>query len=183
MSYKGSIQSEVRELTHQRILDAVRNLSLDFWLDEITLNQIADQANVCVQTLFRHFDSRDELIEESLENFIHVIQDQRPDTRDVSVQSIVDILLNNYEQNGNWIFRLQSQEKRFSGIAKWNRAWQETQLEWVQRNFAVYLQALSTINQQELEEILFSLTDVQFWKIYRHDLGKSFTMSRASAGD
>ncbi|MHB8133178.1 MAG: TetR/AcrR family transcriptional regulator [Anaerolineaceae bacterium] len=178
MSYRASIQSEIRELTHKRILDAVWDLSLDFWLDEITLSQIADRANVSVQTLFRHFDSRDVLIEKSLENFIQTIRDLRSDTLDVSVQSIVDTLLNSYEQNGNWFFRLQSQENRFPGRAKWNRAWQEIQLEWVQRNFSVYLQALSPINQQELEQILVGMTDVHFWKVYRHDLGKSLEETR-----
>jgi hypothetical protein len=73
---------------------------------------------------------------------------------------------------------LQSQENRFPGLAKWNRAWQEIQLEWVQRNFSVYLQALSPINQQELEQILVGMTDVHFWKVYRHDLGKSLEETR-----
>lgn len=178
MKNTTSVQSEIRELTHQRILDAVRNLSLDFWLDEITLNMIADQANVSVQTLFRHFDSRHELIEKSVEHFIQVLQDNGSESQAVSVQSIVDNLLNKYEQSGNWIFRLQSQEKRFPGLTKWNQMWQEIRREWVQYNFMVYLQALSDTNHRELEDLLIGLTDVHFWKAYRHDLGKSLEETR-----
>jgi AcrR family transcriptional regulator len=171
--YSANIQKEIKTHTSQRILEAVKALTLDFWLDEITLLQIAEKANVSIQTLFRHFGSREQLIQHSVRQISAEIQTRHAIPKEVSVQSIVSNLNEYYELNGQMIIRLRSQAERLEEFEEFQSGWQKSHHRWVQNSFAIYLQALTTVSQNELTDTLFGLTDVHFWYVYHHELRKS----------
>jgi AcrR family transcriptional regulator len=52
-----------RAATREAILDAVERRLLDAGLDELTFAQIAQEAGVSERTVYRHFPTRDELLE------------------------------------------------------------------------------------------------------------------------
>lgn len=172
-SYSANIQMEIKTHTNQRILAAVKALTLDFWLDEITLLQIAEKANVSIQTLFRHFGSREQLIQHAVSQISAEIRVQHAIPEEVSVQSIVSNLDEYYDLNGLFIIRLRSQAARLAEFEEFQAGWQNSHHRWIQNSFAVYLQALTTVSQNELTDTLFGLTDVHFWYVYHHELRKS----------
>jgi AcrR family transcriptional regulator len=171
--YSATIQMEIKTHTNQRILAAVKALTLDFWLDEITLFQIAEKANVSIQTLFRHFGSREQLIQHAVNLISADILSQHAIPDEVSVQSIVSNLIEYYDLNGLFIIRLRSQAARLAEFEDFQVGWQNSHHQWIQNSFAIYLQALTTISQNELADTLFGLTDVHFWYVYHHELRKS----------
>ncbi|NTW44838.1 MAG: TetR/AcrR family transcriptional regulator [Anaerolineaceae bacterium] len=171
--YSATIQMEIKTHTNQRILAAVKALTLDFWLDEITLFQIAEKANVSIQTLFRHFGSREQLIQHAVNLISADILSQHAIPDEVSVQSIVSNLNEYYDLNGLFIIRLRSQAARLAEFEDFQVGWQNSHHQWIQNSFAIYLQALTTISQNELADTLFGLTDVHFWYVYHHELRKS----------
>ena len=171
--YSANIQMEIKTHTNQRILAAVKALTLDFWLDEITLFQIAEKANVSIQTLFRHFGSREQLIQHAVNLISADILSQHAIPDEVSVQSIVSNLNEYYDLNGLFIIRLRSQAARLAEFEEFQVGWQNSHHLWIQNSFAIYLQALTTISQNELADTLFGLTDVHFWYVYYHELRKS----------
>jgi AcrR family transcriptional regulator len=164
---------EIKTHTNQRILAAVKALTLDFWLDEITLFQIAEKANVSIQTLFRHFGSREQLIQHAVNLISADILSQHAIPDEVSVQSIVSNLNEYYDLNGHFIIRLRSQAERLPEFEEFQAGWQNSHHRWIQNSFAIYLQALTTVSQNELADTLFGLTDVHFWYVYHHELRKS----------
>lgn len=172
-SYSANIQIEIKSHTNKRILAAVKALAMEYWLDEITLFQIAEKANVSIQTLFRHFGSREQLIQHAVSLISSEIMAQHAIPEEVSVQSIVSNLIDYYELNGQWIIRLRSQAERLAKYEEFQAGWQESHHKWIQNSFAIYLQALTTVSKNELEDTLFGLTDVHFWYVYCHELRKS----------
>ena len=172
-SYSANIQIEIKSHTKKRILAAVKTLAMDYWLDEITLFQIADKAKVSIQTLFRHFGSRDQLIRQAVNLISAEILMQHAIPEEVSVQSIVSNLIDYYELNGQWIIRLRSQAERLAEFDEFQAGWQNSHHRWIEDSFAIYLQALTTVSKNELADTLFGLTDVHFWYVYHHELRKS----------
>ena len=172
-TYKADIQSEVKTRTRQRILEAVRELFLEKWIDQLTLLDVSQRAGVTVQTLLRHFGSRELLILTAVEEIdlggsqCEVVPHQG------DLQSIIKALTDYYEIYGLWILRAIAQEDRFSQLNNAITRYRLQHREWVQLSFEVYLRALSPQSRQLLEDQLYSLTEVYLWRIYRIDLGKS----------
>ncbi len=172
-SYKADIQSEVKIRTRQRILDAVRELFLEKWIDQLTLLDISQRAGVTVQTLLRHFDSRELLILTAVDEIDLGGSQCEVVSHQGNLQSIIKALTDYYEIYGLWILRAIAQEDRFSQLNNAITRFRLQHREWVQLSFEVYLRALSPQSRQLLEDQLYSLTEVYLWRIYRIDLGKS----------
>ena len=171
--YRADVQSEIKTLTRQRILAACRELLLSLWADQIVLEDIARQANVTVQTILRHFGSRDTLVhlaiaELDLGNGKRTVPEQQG-----NLQTITTALADFYEVFGINILRAIAQEDRYPQLNLLLTRARRLHREWVQLSFDVYLRALSPQNRQQLEDQLYSLTEVYFWRIYRIDLGKT----------
>jgi AcrR family transcriptional regulator len=175
---RTGVQQQLKELTRQRVVRAVHELAMQVWLDEISLARVAERANVSVQTLFRHFGSREQLLLQALAETGRSLQMPRQPAEDVGIPAIVDNLLAYYELNGLSLLRLNAQAAHFPLLNEWSQAWQEELRGWLRECFDVYLRALSTVSRQELESMLAGLTDVRFWQIYRGDLGKSLAETR-----
>src|SRR5512133_1742925 len=60
--YRGTVQAEVAALTRQRIIEAALLLFAEQWVDQIRLEQVAQRADVTVQTVLRHFGSKEGLV-------------------------------------------------------------------------------------------------------------------------
>ena len=59
--YTMRARAESAQATHRRILDAARALFLDHWYDQVTLEQVAEEAGVSKQTVLRRFGSKEGL--------------------------------------------------------------------------------------------------------------------------
>lgn len=53
-----------RRQTHEALLDALFDLSVDNGLNEVTVHDVVEQADVAVGTFYNHFESREEAIAE-----------------------------------------------------------------------------------------------------------------------
>ena len=60
--YRQSVRAESAAQTGRRIVDAFVELTRDRWVDEVTLNEIAERAGVSVQSVIRRYGGKDGLI-------------------------------------------------------------------------------------------------------------------------
>lgn len=172
-NYKADVQSEIKTLTRLRILAACRDLFLEKWVDQITLEDVARQANVTVQTLLRHFGTRDALVNLAISEIDLGIQMRKVPPQQGNLQTITSAVTEFYEVYGLYLLRAIALEDRFPQLNLLLTRSRRMHREWVQHSFDVYLRALSPQNRQQLEDQLYSLTEVYFWRVYRIDLGKS----------
>lgn len=170
-AYRGTIQAEVAALTRQRIMEAVLHLYDSSWMDQITLQQIAERAGVTVQTVLRHFGSK-EGIEEAISLAVsQEVVRERDEVGVGDVPGIIAYLVQHYEGIGDRMIRLLAQEDRYAPLKKFMEDGRIIHREWVGRVFAPYC---STKRQRErLVPQLVAVCDVYVWKLLRRDMGLS----------
>ena len=82
------------------------------WFDEITLDQLAQDASVTVQTIIRRFGGKDGVVEAATKSFGKgVLNRRQADVGDID--AAVDGLVRDYEQAGPLVMRILVQEDRY----------------------------------------------------------------------
>ena len=108
-TYTMTARAEEAERTRLRILDAAVALATRRLLAEISLDDIATEAGVSVQTLMRRFGSRAGLIEAAAAHASAEVSAERQ-TPVGDVAAAVDVVVDHYEQRGNGVILLLAQE-------------------------------------------------------------------------
>ena len=186
--YRMRARAEAAAETSRRILRAVLDLHLERFHDQITLEAVAQRAGVTVQTVLRHFGSRDRLVAAAAERATSEVLAQRSAAPVGDVDGAVENLVDHYEEWGRTGLRLLAQEERVPQLRVLADGGRAVHYAWVERTFAPFLAETS---DPLLRPKLIALTDVFTWKLLRLDLGLDRTgtasaltgMIRAVVGD
>jgi AcrR family transcriptional regulator len=166
-------RAETTEATRQRILEAVEAAFDELAFDEITLARIAKRANVSVQTILRHFESKEALRAAAL---LHAGQKMAA-TRTVmpvgDLDEIVDVLVDTYEQFGNRVLRMLAREEEEAALRQLADLGRAYHLEWCKQAFSASLKGLrGQVRERRIAQIV-ACTDVYVWRVLRRDRGLS----------
>src|SRR5436309_6589305 len=94
-------RAEAADRTRRRILGAAAQLATERFLDEISLEDIAERSGVSVRTVIRRFGTRARLVEEAIEEANAQVSSRRDETSPGDVADAVDALFDDYEQWGD----------------------------------------------------------------------------------
>lgn len=161
-------RAEATAGTRIRIIRAVLELHVERFHDQITLDAIADRAGVTVQTVLRHFGTRESLVAAAAEQATTEVLAQRSAAPVGDVDGTVENLVDHYEEWGRSALRLLSQEERFPQLRMVADAGRAAHYAWVDRNFGPFL---AKDADPLLRPKLIALADVFTWKLLRLDLG------------
>ena len=166
-AYTMRARAAAKDATRDRILRSFRDLAKERMTIEITLDDVAERASTTVQTVLRHFRSRDGLFDAALAvATVEVEEQKRAPVGDTAaaLRAIVD----HYDDQGDFVVRLLAQEddERIQRIVGPGKAQHRR---WVQEVFAPQL-ALSS-DTEALTDALVVATDVYAWKLLRRDRG------------
>lgn len=166
--YSSPVRAERAAATRQRILDAARDLVVDRTRD-FTLERVATNAGVSVQTVLRGFGSREQLIVEAVGTFRDSVA---PVTIEpfASIEDAVTALFDDYEEIGDRVIRLLAEEHRVAGFAEVAERGREMHRRWVQAGFAPQLARRRGRTRTEMEHAVVAATDVYVWHLLRRDL-------------
>lgn len=167
-SYTMRARSESTTKTRERILDAVIALSEERLSLEIVLADVAERAGVSVQTVLRHFDSRQRLFEQAQARQVSRVRAERA-TPVGDAASAVRTIVAFYDRLGEWSLRLQAQEHSDKLSRQTVELARRVHREWVEETFAP--QVAGRRDREELVDLLVVATDVLTWKILRRDGG------------
>ena len=167
--YRMRARAAATEATRQKILDAAEATFDESPVDEITLAAIAARAEVSVQTLLRHFGSRDGLLTAALVNSATKMGDNRALRPGANVEEIVGLLVDHYERFGDRILRWLAQEDRDEALGLLSQVGRAYHLDWCKRAFAPALEGLRGTARERRAVQLAALTDIYVWKILRRD--------------
>jgi AcrR family transcriptional regulator len=167
--YRMEARAKATEATRERILEAAEAAFDELPFDEITLAWVAQQAGVSVQTVLRHFESRDGLFLATLMHGGAKMAADRELQPVGSVAEIVDSLVDHYEQFGDRILRTLAQEDRIPTLRMLTDLGRGFHLEWCEQAFAPALKGLRGAKRERLIAQLVTATDVLVWKLLRRD--------------
>jgi AcrR family transcriptional regulator len=180
-TYRGTAQAEVAALTRRRIMETSLRLYETEWMEQVTLQRIAAEAGVTVQTILRHFGSKEGL----MVAVAAVVREATVGERDAvpagDIEAAVDYLIGHYEEIGDRMTRLLAQEQRYPLLKEILESGRSIHRAWVGRVFAPYLP--SDAARERRVPQLTAICDVFVWKLLRRDMGLSVDAYHAALRD
>src|SRR4051794_40087628 len=116
-SYQQSARAQATEATGRRISEAFLALLLKHWFDEITLDQVAADATVTVQTVVRRFGGKEGLLSSAAETLANQINSRRA-AAPGEIDQLVANLNSDYEKTGDAVIRLLALEPRHPALKR-----------------------------------------------------------------
>ncbi|QIG44022.1 TetR/AcrR family transcriptional regulator [Nocardioides anomalus] len=167
--YTMTARAEAAERTRVAVLDALVALALRRRLADLSLDDVAGEAGVSVQTVLRKFGSRDGLVEAALAHALRVVdQERRAPVGDVS--AAVAVVLEHYERLGDGVVLLLAQERDDAQVARIVTHGRALHRTWTETVFAPHLPPAGP-GREELVDLLAVATDVYTWQQLRRDRG------------
>jgi AcrR family transcriptional regulator len=151
------------EATRSAILDAASGLFLDGWYDEVTLAGIARAAGVSGQTVLNHFGGKEQVFGAAIDRMSEGVQARRNAVTPGDVAGALSVLLDDYEETGDAVFRLLAVEERLPAVRPALARGREGHRDWVERIFG----------RPDRVGELIAATDVFTWKLLRRDQSRS----------
>lgn len=180
-AYRGTAQAEVAALTRQRIIEAALHLFEAEWFEQVSLQRVAERASVTVQTILRHFASKEGLLFAVAAVVRETTLSERADVSTGDIEAGVAYLVEHYERVGDRMIRLLAQEERYPPLKELMNEGRAIHHAWVTR---VFSPAMPTPAERErLVPQLIAVCDVYVWKLLRRDGGLSVEQYRAALHD
>ncbi len=155
-------RAEAADRTRRRILSAAAELAGERFLDEVSLEDIAERAGVAVRTVIRRFGNRANLVEEAIDVANAQVASVRDQTPPGDVAAAVEAIFDDYERWGDPLLMLLAQEQRQPELKSRLDAGRADHRHWVERVFSP--------RDEEHSAQLVAVTDVYVWKLLRRDM-------------
>jgi len=175
-TYRMTARAQAVEQTRQAVLEAAIALHAERLASDISLADVAERAGVSVQTVLRHFGSREGLIEAALEQASAAVEDERrvaPGDLSGGVRAVVE----HYELRGDGVLLLLAQESSEPFAARVTAHGRMVHRRWVTHTFGPLLP--TGRGREEVVDLLVVATDVYTWKLLRRDRGLSAARTRS----
>ncbi|RBQ15812.1 TetR/AcrR family transcriptional regulator [Spongiactinospora rosea] len=169
--YRMTARTAAMEVTRTRVMEAAAALWMRQWFDDVTLQHIADEAGVSVQTIVNHFGGKDGLADAVAER----VASQTADARQApagDVAAIVAVLFADYERHSEANVLWTAQMDRVPVAAQVAAHARAQHRAWLERVFADRLPPPGPEREHVLN-LHHAVTDIYLWKLWRHDLGLS----------
>lgn len=170
--YRLGVRAERAAETRAKILDAAQTLYMERWLDEISLRDIAAHAGVALQTVVRHFGTRDALMDALTTEAQDRAERERFNTPPGDIAKAVATVVELMERVGPRVLRNLAQEDRVAGLKILVDRGRSTHYRWVQTVFGPLLPEHPGVRARRLAQLV-AVTDVYTWKLLRLDQGLS----------
>lgn len=177
--YDNREREKAKLRTRQRILRAAYDLWWEGESEDLTLQQIADRSGVTVQTVIRHFGSKEGLLGAAIEEDAGGIRAERAVATPGDVGQALDILLRHYERDGETVLRTLALEGRIPMAAQIAAAGRSAHRDWCETVFEPFLPPADSDLRTARLDAFVAATDLFVWKLYRQDLGYSLERTRA----
>ncbi len=171
--YHGHVQAEIRDLTRRRIIEAAGALYAETWIDQMTLEQVAERAGVTIQTILRHFGTKETLVAAAGRHLNDAEASRRTDVFPGDLDGIIAYLLEHYDSQGDQILRGLAQEGRYPALAELMEEGRILHRAWVARVFQTALEQRVDEDRERLLAQLVAVCDVYMWKLLRRQAGLS----------
>jgi AcrR family transcriptional regulator len=169
-AYRMTARARAVQETRERVLDAALSLHEQHLSSDISLADVAAEAGTSVQTVLRHFGSRDGLVNAAIERATADVEaERRSEPGDVggAVRAVVD----HYERRGDGVLLLLAQEGSQAFAANVTSTGRALHRRWVDECFAPLLPRGAA--RAATVDLLVVATDVYTWKLLRRDRGLS----------
>jgi len=169
--YRQKARAVAAEASSRRILDAFLKRAETEWFEKITLDSVAADAGVTVQTVVRKYRNKSGLVQAAHAHFGEGVTARRAVAAG-DIDRAIDVLTNDYEASGNMVLRLLSQEDMHPVLKPAIENGRRGHREWLGLVFTDILSPLPPARRTAMLDALVVATDVYVWKLIRIDMGR-----------
>lgn len=169
--YRMAARADKTAATRDAITAAWLGLFLERHYGDITLDLVAARARVTVQTVIRHFGSKEELVARVIQQVGETETPRRAVKAGGTAEEAVHSVVGHYERIGELVLRVLAQEDGHPGLKAAADIGRRVHRDWVETAFEHQLRALSARQRRTLRAQLVALTDIYVWKLLRRDQG------------
>lgn len=158
--------------TRERVLVAAERQFRELWYDEVTIRDIAQEADVAVQTVLNHFASKEELYAAASVRMAEDIATARWRVAPGDVDAAMTVLVDDYEARGDTFLRTLAVEGRLPVVQPTIELGRRGHESWCDEILGA--EALRGLRGKARKRRLAQLvvaTDVYTWKLLRRDRG------------
>lgn len=178
--YRMVARAEATAALRERIIDSTERLFEELASDRFSLDDVAAGAGTTVQTVLRHFGSKDQLLRATMARGMDRVRDERMQAPVGDVPGAVRNLVEHYEDRGDMVLRWLAEEDRNPFMHEILDRGRDFHHEWVAQTFAPQIEHVaSTARRRRLAQIV-AITDVYTWKLLRRDMQLSHQQARAA---
>jgi AcrR family transcriptional regulator len=181
-SYEKKARAEAEHTTIEAVCAAALEAFAVEPFDRVTLQNIAEKSGVSVQTVIRHFGSKEKLFQSLAERETPRIMASREAAHGDSLEAAVEALVEHYEQDGDMILNFLRQEELFEPIREVVTGGRQMHREWVERHCADVLGTAvgprpnprpgpDDGGRERRLNAAIAATDLNTWKLLRRELG------------
>jgi AcrR family transcriptional regulator len=173
-------RADAAAATRERILDTAGRL---FWRalgESSSLEEVAKGAGTTVQTVLRHFGSKDGLMEAALRRASEGVRKERGAAPVGDVPGAVGNLMEHYERMGDVVIRMLAEEHRIPLLRKATDHGREVHRDWVARTFEPQLDEVGGATRERRLAQLVAVCDVYVWKVLRRDMKLDVAQTEAA---
>lgn len=170
--YRQTARAVAAADTARRIVESFLKRLQTGWFEDITLDAVASDAGVTVQTILRRFGSKAGLLEAA---HIHLGEtiDVRRSVYPGDIGRTVEVLSEDYEAVGDLVLHLLAQEERHSDLKPVLDRGRRGHREWLGKVFVDQLRELPPARKTATLDALVVATDIHIWKVVRREMGRS----------
>lgn len=136
-------------------------------MEEITLDQVARDAGVTVQTVIRRFGGKEGLLAAAADRLGREVQARRANARPGDWNGHVRAVARDYEISGDFVLRMLAQEERWPALKPVLDIGRVSHRADVEKAYAPWIASSSTPGR--LTAALVVATDVFTWRLLRRD--------------
>ena len=175
-TYKQGARAQAAKATGQRVIDAFLSRLMQQWFDEITLDAVAEDAGVTVQTVIRKFGNKNGLLAQAVKTFANQVNARRSSPKG-DIKTIIDNLFHDYEESGDAVIRLLALEERHQELKDTLNFGRNLHREWVANAFEDSFPSSDEGERRRMLDCLVITADVYTWKLLRRDMRRSIPAS------
>ncbi|WP_165821087.1 TetR/AcrR family transcriptional regulator [Nocardioides gansuensis] len=166
-------RADAARQTGERILAAALDHFAAAYYDEVTLDAIAVDAGVSVQTVIRRFGSKEGIVRALVQVSRPRTESQRAEAPVGDIRGAVANLVEHYESEGDLILHVLRQELRVPAYAEVSAHGRRVHAEWIGRVFAPWLDAERGVDRRRMLAQLVAVCDLYTWFLLRRQQGLS----------
>jgi AcrR family transcriptional regulator len=172
-AYEMTARRAAVERTRERILETAYELFIALPYDEVTIDGIAEQAEVSRQTVHRQFGSKEDLVV-AITDWRRPIEDDRSmQAEPGDIETAVRVQIDRYEAFGDAIVRFLELEGRIDAVDHFLEVGRDSHRAEIEHTFGPYLPSQECTERDHAVLALYAATDVMVWKLLRRDFGRS----------
>lgn len=168
-------RAQAARATANRVLDVAVALFTERPYDDVSLDDVAERAQVAKRTVLRRFGSKEELFVAAMERAGEEEMRRRDEAPVGDLAGAVANVIDHYERFAQNRLRMLSQEDRIPVVAENVEIGRRYHRSWVERTFAALIDGRRGAARRRRVAAVVALTDVYTWKLLRRDLGLNRT--------